>query len=246
MSSDGPCTDQGLSSLRVVDSCVGVLAAELTKRADRFRPGSDVSTAWCSLNKGVVAELRRAARPLPVSAEALLESLARLRTILAGVSRLRGVQYHRWRGESSGVTGINFFAAANEVVQDGIVTRTLRMQTDYLEGEKIVDDLVEASDSALREVAAWMPEFLEIWSQFFMACKAVDEKVAERLWKEPEPSPWYRKLLQRWHSRRVAARQGICFSSWRARRLTRRSWHAPCAPSMSARASMWNFLKWAR
>lgn len=173
---------------------------------DRFQSGSEENSAWCSLNKGLIPELRRVARSLPVSADPLLESLGRLRTILVTVSGLRGVQYHRWRGESPGVTGINFLTDPNEVVENGIVTRTLRWQTDYVEGEKIVDDLVEASDLALRAVAAWMPEFLETWTQFFMACKAVDEKAAERLWRapphEPEASPWYRKLLRCWRDRR--------------------------------------------
>lgn len=148
-----------------------------------FLPGSDRPKAWASLTRGIQRELRRSAAGLPIDSRELIASLAALRVVLAPVTALRGVQYHRWRGESPGVTGINFSADTNEHVENGIVTRTLRLHTEYIEGEKIVDDLVTSADEALKSVGEWMPGFLDVWVGAFNSSKALHEEAARRLWQ---------------------------------------------------------------
>jgi hypothetical protein len=149
-------------------------------KKDAFHPGSDEPGAWCSLNAKTVSELRKAADSASLDSSALVESLAALWGILEPLWSLRGVQYHRWRGESPGVTGINF-VNRNEAKEENVITRSLPGQTDYVEGERIVSDVVNGADAALRRVGAWMPTFLEAWTSVFVASKEANEQTARRL-----------------------------------------------------------------
>jgi hypothetical protein len=111
----------------------------------------------------------------------LVESFAALWGILGPLWSLRGVQYHRWRGESPGVTGINFVNLNEAKEEDGVITRSLPGQTDYVEGERILNDVVNGADTALRGVGAWMPTFLKAWTPVFVASKEANEDTARRL-----------------------------------------------------------------
>jgi hypothetical protein len=150
-------------------------------RKDVFHPGSDEPGAWCSLNAKTVSELRKAADSASLDSSALVESLAVLWGILEPLWSLRGVQYHRWRGESPGITGINFVNLNETKEENGVITRSLPGQTDYVEGERIVNDVVNGADTALRGVGAWMPTFLEAWRSVFVASKEANEGAARRL-----------------------------------------------------------------
>jgi hypothetical protein len=150
-------------------------------KKDAFHPGSDEPGAWCSLNAKTVSELRKAADSASLDSSALVESLAALWGILEPLWSLRGVQYHRWRGESPGVTGINFVNRNEAKEENGVITRSLPGQTDYVEGERIVSDVVNGADAALRRVGAWMPTFLEAWTSVFVASKEANEQTARRL-----------------------------------------------------------------
>ena len=153
-------------------------------KKDAFHPGSDEPGAWCSLNAKTFSELRKAGDSASLDSSALVESLAALWGILGPLWSLRGVQYHRWRGESPGVTGINFVNLNEAKGESGVITRSLPGQTDYIEGERIVTDVVNEADTALRRVGAWMPTFLEAWTSVFVASKEANEETARRLWLE--------------------------------------------------------------
>ncbi len=147
---------------------------------DVFQAGADERGVWCSLTGNAVSEMRRGARQTPSDSGPLLDSLAVLWTILEPLWSVRGMHYHRWRGESPGVTGVNFVNPNERVEEDGVISRTLRLQTEYVEGETIVNDLASSTDSALRGVGAWMPSFLEVWSGLFAECKELNEHAAQR------------------------------------------------------------------
>jgi hypothetical protein len=94
------------------------------------------------------------------------------------------MQYHRWRGESPGVTGINFQNPNRAIEQNGVITQTLRLANEYVEGERIVNDVVSTADVALRGVGVWMHGFLEAWTLFFNECKRRNDAAAEAAWRE--------------------------------------------------------------
>lgn len=83
-----------------------------------------------------------------------------------------------------GPTGINFVNLNEAKGGSGVITRSLPGQTDYIEGERIVTDVVNGADTALRRVGAWMPTFLEAWMSVFVASKEANEETARRLWLE--------------------------------------------------------------
>jgi hypothetical protein len=153
-------------------------------RKDAFHPGAGERGAWCSLNAKTLSELRGAAANAHLDSTSLVQSLTALWQILEPLWSLRGVQYHRWRGESPGVTGINFVNLNEAKEENGVITRSLLGQTDYVEGERIVTDVVNGADTALRRVGAWMPTFLEAWTSVFVASKEANEETARRFWLE--------------------------------------------------------------
>lgn len=155
--------------------------------AESLHPESDERGAWCSLTEKTTVELRRAASDVPVDAGSLLDSLDDLWAVLGPLWDVRGMQYHRWRGESPGVTGINFQNPNPAIEQDGIITRTLRLANEYVEGERIVNDVVSTADLALRGVGTWMRGFLEAWSLLFEECKRRHDAAAEDAWRGSQP-----------------------------------------------------------
>jgi hypothetical protein len=150
---------------------------------DAFHPESDEPRAWCSFTRKTAGEMRSAASDGPVDAGPILDSLDELWDVLGPLWSVRGMQYHRWRGESPGVTGINFQNPNPPIEQEGLITRTMRLANDYVEGERIVNDVVSTADAALKKVGAWMPVFLDVWSPFFNECKRHNESVAEEAWR---------------------------------------------------------------
>lgn len=152
-----------------------------------FRPESDNRGAWCSLSGKTAGELRKATQGTAIDSIPLVESLADLWNALEPLWFLRGTQYHRWRGESPGVTGINFVNPNHPTEESGTITRTLRLQNDYVEGEKIVNEVVNTADAALRDVGAWMPKFLDAWGRVFNASKEHAEETARLLTLDESP-----------------------------------------------------------
>jgi len=148
-----------------------------------FHPESNDRRAWCSLNAQTAGEMRHAASNLQVDCGPLLDSLGNLWSVLAPVWRVRAIQYHRWRGESPGVTGINFRNPIQETAENGIIVRTLHLANEYVEGVNIVEDVVSSANATLRGVGAWMPKFLEVWVAVFEECKRRDASVAKAAWR---------------------------------------------------------------
>ena len=129
-----------------------------------FEPRSNHRRAWCGLNHQTAKDLEKAAKALG-SAE--LAALARsLRQLTAGneawaeLNAMRGEQYHRWRGESDGVSGINFGdPAMADRLGAGQAVGIGNTQTPYDEGAAAVAEVCIRSASALASFVTWMPEF---------------------------------------------------------------------------------------
>jgi hypothetical protein len=90
-----------------IDSVAGVL--QITP-AD-YQPRSRARRAWTSLTGPGAAAMRDAAADLACpDLGTLIEALHAIASdpAIVALNKLRNDQYHRWRGESPGVTGINF------------------------------------------------------------------------------------------------------------------------------------------
>jgi hypothetical protein len=138
-----------------------------------FVPRSADRWAWASLTPALAREFALKARLLGSGSQQMADSVAAL---TAGpwdeLWRLRGEQYHRWRGESPGVSGINFGGESmnDRLVETGSVSLG-DMDAPYVEGELMVDELVYLVDRALKFVADWMPTYLDAWGEAFMAVR---------------------------------------------------------------------------
>lgn len=77
----------------------------------------------------------------------------------------RNAQYHRWRGESAGVTGIALgeLPAADVLASGQAVNLTRELLPPYTAGHDTLDDLVAASRSALDAFVKHMAPFLTAW-----------------------------------------------------------------------------------
>jgi hypothetical protein len=147
--------------------------AALVGRKPNFRKAFEQRAtdqdAWLSFNQKTIGQLCTAAGPLGPWAVALCEWLQVLRSgEMGALFDLRGGQYHRWRGESPGLPGVDFHGprmvdrlVAGEVVG---ITPT---RDPYVEGRESLEDLHATVTSALRQVAGWMPVFLGLWTQAF-------------------------------------------------------------------------------
>jgi hypothetical protein len=145
------------------------------KPAD-FVPQSQAASAWLWLTK-TTADSLLAATAGPPACPIQLASFAQLVVDLkedpafSALVALRNVHYHRWRGESPGVTGVNFRGAtALERLGRGEAVGIGReLLPAYTEGEAELDGLVRTSRGALDALVARMPELLRAWHEAFVA-----------------------------------------------------------------------------
>ena len=136
------------------------------RRRDTPEPGSHEFKAWVSLNDECVGKL------LVVAKRTQIPELSELATSLCGLTgpnrpwqelyKLRNEQYHRWRGESPGVTGVNF-----ELRPMSSETVPLWPVQNYSEGEQIVENVSKTSRKALDSVAPFMSQYLDDWNTAF-------------------------------------------------------------------------------
>jgi hypothetical protein len=84
---------------------------------------------------------------------------------------LRNVQYHRWRGESPGVTGVNLHEpTVRQLLQQGVsVGISSEMLPAYTEGQAVLDELVSTGREALDALVARLDRFLIAWRAAFDA-----------------------------------------------------------------------------
>jgi len=82
---------------------------------------------------------------------------------------LRSVQYHRWRGESPDVTGVNLhWPTKRQLLEQGqAVGLGAEMLPPYTEGQQALAQIVKASRDALDAVVARLPGFRDAWYASF-------------------------------------------------------------------------------
>lgn len=148
------------------------LARPLGLDPARFVPRQADRGAWMSLNPSTARTLVGVAATLQVPeltlmAEKVLE-LA-IDPLFDSLATLRGAQYHRWRGESPGVTGVNFqeLTLREQLEAGEMIGFGRELLPKYVEGDSLLGELVAASRAGLDTLAAWMPGFIDSWSVAF-------------------------------------------------------------------------------
>lgn len=139
----------------------------LRVKAADFSPGSAKKSAWISLNAATVTSLTEAAVTRSAASVALVSALDDICSdpAIASLLDLRNTHYHRWRGESDGVTGIAYGAvsAAELFTQCNVVSFGPELLEPYLDGRAALDDLVLVSRVALDALILHMEPFLVSW-----------------------------------------------------------------------------------
>lgn len=150
------------------------IAGRLSVGASHFAPGSTHRKAWTSLTADTADAMAAAAGGL---ASTELGDLAQALHAIAvdpavdALKQLRNDQYHRWRGESPGVTGVNFGQASmrSRLEQGEAVGFGHELLPGYQEGQTVLDDLVSVSREALDAFVTHLDTFLSKWHAAFDA-----------------------------------------------------------------------------
>lgn len=148
---------------------IAPLAKALGVDEERFTPGSAHRNAWTSLNPATARALRDSAealgQPSLVAFAETVEALV-LDQRWQHLASLRNNQYHRWRGESPGVAGVNFKSpsALNRLNRGQVVGLSRSLLSPYEEGDDVLTEIVDASREALLWLADWMPDALDLWA----------------------------------------------------------------------------------
>jgi hypothetical protein len=157
------------------------LSAETVARAvnlapEDFLPGALERGAWASLHQKTVTALLGQARaigfePLERVAVYLEDLISDPRWI--ALVKLRGTQYHRWRGESPGITGVNFGADSlrAQFERGEVISFGSEMLPAYVQGEQVLEDLTHASRDALDALVDIMPGFQSTWGNAFSSLR---------------------------------------------------------------------------
>ncbi len=134
-----------------------------------FLPRSTERRAWISLNPETVARLQNGARVLGLAElQALVEVVDALLSDArwVRVMELRHTQYHRWRSESPGVTGVNVGDTALERLERGeVVGLGSELLPAYVEGDTMLADLVATSRDALDVFVDALDDYCAAWQQ---------------------------------------------------------------------------------
>lgn len=144
-------------------------AAQVSK-AD-FVPKSEAKGAWVSLTATTCKTFEAAASSYDPTMLALAQDLSAVLVdpAVAHLFALRNVQYHRWRGESPGVTGVNLQGTTmRELLEQGqAVGISSQMLPAYTEGQRSLDEIVAAGRDALDALVARLPAFHLAWHAAF-------------------------------------------------------------------------------
>jgi len=138
-----------------------------------FVPRSEAKGAWVSLTAETCSAFEAAAAAYDPKMLALARELTAVQSdpAVSGLFALRNVQYHRWRGESPGVTRVNLKGATmrEQLDQGQAVGISSQMLPVYKEGQHSLDDVVVAGREALDALVARMPGFHQAWYEAFGA-----------------------------------------------------------------------------
>ncbi|CAL8978634.1 hypothetical protein CELL_02918 [Cellulomonas sp. T2.31MG-18] len=136
-----------------------------------FAPGSSIPKAWISLDLEKMSAIAAVAADRGGSAIALAEAIEAIRRDPDVVSLflLRNAQYHRWRGESPGVTGIalGMPTVTQRLAAAGVVSFGHELLPPYEEGDVTVADLARQSRAALDALVRRMESFHRAWWDLF-------------------------------------------------------------------------------
>lgn len=145
--------------------------AQLRIKPAVFIPGSSGASAWLSMNAGTIDILKTIAASRSSASKALADALAL--TIddpnISGLIGLRNVHYHRWRGETAGVTGISHGAetATQTLAAGQPVSFGRDLLPEYSEGVDVLLQVDAAGLAALHALAAHMEALHEAWIAAF-------------------------------------------------------------------------------
>lgn len=141
------------------------------KDAAAFTPGSQAKAAWVSLEGGTLAAMISIAAVRGAASAGLLAALESIHSDppIEALLELRNVHYHRWRGESSGVTGIDLgMKPASQLLAEGQpVTFGQELLPSYSGGAAALEQLGQTSLDALKALISHMDEFLGAWWALF-------------------------------------------------------------------------------
>ena len=153
-----------------------VTAKPLNMKEKDFTPKSTARSAWLSFNKTTVIALKTVAVELHPKMQMLAEELDAVASDAAftALVALRDVHYHRWRGESPGVTGINFQGdtVREQLDQEQAVGISAQLLPDYVEGEQLLNDVVTTTRTALDALVGHMPNLLQAWCDAFQEVRS--------------------------------------------------------------------------
>lgn len=148
-----------------------VTAKPLKMKATDFTPKSEAKSAWLSFNKTTVIALQAVAAELHPKMQMLATELDAVASDVAftALIDLRNVHYHRWRGESPGVTGINLQGdtVREKLHQGQSVGISMQLLPDYVEGEQVLNEVVTTTRTALDAFVGHMPDLLHAWYDAF-------------------------------------------------------------------------------
>lgn len=146
-----------------------VKAAQVSK--SDFVPQSEAKGAWVSLTAQTCTVFETAAGSYEPPMLALARELSAVLAdpAVSDLFLLRNVQYHRWRGESPGVTGVNLQGPTirGMLDQGEAVGITSKMLPAYTEGQRSLDELVAAGRAALDALVGRLPGFHQAWHAAF-------------------------------------------------------------------------------
>lgn len=158
MEYDRPFTQEELRPLRI--------------KLETFAPKSEATSAWVAMSADNLTALHAAAASRSQASQALMIALQSLYSAdgVATLINLRNVQYHRWRGETAGVTGLNRGSkTVGEILSSGQVfaVKSGPLLPNYTEGEQTLEELVAVSRRALDAIVLHLGEVHDAWYEAF-------------------------------------------------------------------------------
>jgi len=151
--------------------CLPATVSQFGVSKTDFVPGSEAKKAWVSLSVRTCEAFAVAASAYAPEMHALVDALTTLQAdpAVSALIDLRNVQYHRWGGESPGVTGVYLQGMTKrQLLEQGqVVGLSAEMLSPYARGETALDEIVKASRDALDAVVARLERFRDAWHAAF-------------------------------------------------------------------------------
>ena len=140
-------------------------------KASDFVPRSEAKGAWVSLTAGTCDVFVSAAGSYSREMQTLAGELRALCAdpAVAALIHLRNVHYHRWRGESPGVTGVDLLGSTvrERLEQGQAVGLTVQLLPQYTEGQQALDELTRTTRCALDSIVGRLPQLRSVWHRAF-------------------------------------------------------------------------------